>query len=420
VLAVSGGPDSVALLDILAELSPELLLEPVVAHADHGIHERSFEVASEVERLARARYGLETVVGRLSLGPGASETRARIARYRFLRRVQAERGARFLVTAHHADDQVETVLLRLLKGTGTAGLSGIPARGPGGLVRPLLALRREEIMAHVAARGLTYHVDPANSDRRHIRSWLRGELLPLITSRLGEAGTRALLRTAAFAREEALAWDRALDALPALDLKAQGGRVDVARQALREYDKVLAGRVLRAAARRGGMRLLPLQAARVVALAAGEGSGRRLTLGEGLLAEVAFDRLVLRREAEPPATLTAGDSSGEAGFGCFWIRWRPEAAPAVLERRSWSTWLAPGGFEVRCPRPGDRIAPLRGVGRKRVVRVLMEARVPRYERAIWPVVVRGEEVVWLPGACRANRAVPEPGSLAVRIDVEPG
>lgn len=420
VLAVSGGPDSVALLDIMAALAPELGLTLVVAHADHGIREDSARAARDVVDLARQRYALEGVVGELFLGSAAGETRARVARYRFLRRLQAERGARYLVTAHHADDQIETVLLRLFKGTALAGLAGIPQRGPGGLVRPLLRVSRRELRSHVETRGLRFHLDPANTDPRHIRSWLRTTLLPSIVSRLGEAGPEALLRTARFALEEVQAWDHTLDQLPGLDLKTLRGRVNVARDALRGYDNVLAGRVLRAAARRAGMRLLPGDARRVARVAHEGSSGRRLALADGLFAEVAFDRLVIGRPGEAPGALVLEGSRGEAVFGCYRISWRPEPAPGEVPRQGWTTWAPEGELAVRCPEPGDRIRPVRGVGHKRVVRVLMEARVARADRQGFPVFVRDNELIWVPGACRAGAALPEPGSSAVRIDVEPG
>src|SRR2546426_8348585 len=141
LVAVSGGADSVALLDLLHTLAPELGLSLVVAHVDHGIRSDSGAVARAVRELAE-RYELPFEVGELSLGPDATETVARRARYAWLGEVQRRHGARYLVTAHHRDDQVETILLRLLKGSAPAGLAGIPARGRGGLVRPRLPLAR--------------------------------------------------------------------------------------------------------------------------------------------------------------------------------------------------------------------------------------------------------------------------------------
>src|SRR2546427_4482737 len=141
IVAVSGGPDSVALLDLLHAVAAERGLALVVAHADHGMRADSRLVGQAVRELA-TRYRLPFELGELHLGPEATETVARRARYAWLRELQRRRAARYLVTAHHQDDQVETVLLRVLRGSAPAGLAGIPARARGGLFRPLLAFTR--------------------------------------------------------------------------------------------------------------------------------------------------------------------------------------------------------------------------------------------------------------------------------------
>src|SRR5256714_8210584 len=188
VVAVSGGPDSVALLDLLHTLAPELGLSLVVAHADHGIQADSGTVAQAVAALAR-RYGLPFELGELHLGAEATETAARRARYAWLAELQRRHAARYLVTAHHRDDHVETIVLRLLRGSGPAGLAGMPARARGGLGRPLLPFTHRDLVAYIAARGLRVHDDPANRDPRHLRSWIRTVLPPLVSERLG-AGAR--------------------------------------------------------------------------------------------------------------------------------------------------------------------------------------------------------------------------------------
>src|SRR5438067_11095859 len=162
VVAVSGGPDSVALLDLLHTLAPELRLSLVVAHADHGIQADSGTVAQAVAALAR-RYGLPFELGELHLGAEATETAARRARYAWLAERQRRHAARYLVTAHHSDDQVETIVLRLLRGSGPAGLAGLPAAARGGLFRPLLRLRPCALVDYVAARGLALHSDRASA-----------------------------------------------------------------------------------------------------------------------------------------------------------------------------------------------------------------------------------------------------------------
>jgi len=115
--------------------------------------------------------------------------------------------------------------------------------------------------------------------------------------------------------------------------------------------------------------------------------------------------------------VVASSERGSARFGCFWVEWAPEAAPARLPRSDWTTWIAGADWEVRPPRPGDRLVPLGGVGHRPVRRLLMEARVPRSARAGYPVVARGETILWVPGVCRSASALPQPGTPAVRVHV---
>src|SRR6266480_3521904 len=252
IVAVSGGADSVALLDLLHEHGAEFGLTLVVAHADHGIQPGSGDVGTEVRRLAE-QYGLPFELGELRLGADATETAARRARYAWLAEVRRRREARYVVTAHHRDDQVETILLRVLRGSGPAGLAGMPARGRGGLVRPLLPFTRAELAAHVAKSGLPFYDDPANRDPRHLRSWVRVELLPRLAARVGSRVRADILRLGRAAATDRRAWDRALELVPELQLHHAADGFDVARAALCSYDKALSVALLRAAARRAGL-----------------------------------------------------------------------------------------------------------------------------------------------------------------------
>ena len=422
VVAVSGGADSIALLDLLHALAPALGLSLVIAHADHGIASDSRVVGQGVRELA-ARYGLAFELGELELGSGATETAARAARYAWLRDVQRRYEARYLATAHHRDDQIETIVLRLLRGTAPAGLAGIAARARGGLVRPLLPFAKAELVAHAAARGLPVHEDPANADPRHLRSWVRTVLLPLIAGRLGARAGDDVLRAGRAAALERRAWDRALEHLPGLELRVEAHGFDVARAGLARYDPTLSVALLRAAARRVGLVLGVRRAGRLLDLARGS-SGRRLSLGGGWQAEVAFDRIRVSRagarEVEKDLEVVEVGKEkhqGRAEFGEFHVEWSPDAAPERLTRGDWTTWIAGGDWHVRPLRPGDRVVPLGGVGRRQVRRLLMEARVPRGDRAGYPVVARGETILWVPGICRSATDLPEPGTRAVRLDV---
>ena len=420
LLAVSGGADSVALLDLLHGFAPTLGLTLAVAHVDHGIQKQSGNVGTTVRQLA-GKYSLPFELGELDLGPDTTETDARRARYAWLREVQHRRGARYLVTAHHEDDQVETIVLRALRGSAPAGLAGIGARGQGGLIRPLLPFTRRELLEYAAERGLPVHDDPANSDPRHLRSWVRATLLPLLSERLGPRLRSDLLSQGRHAASDRRAWDRILDLVPELALEVEGERFAVAREVLCGYDNALSVALLRAAARRAGLVLGPTRARRLVALAQ-RPSGRRVPLGGGWSAEVAFDRLRVGREAGTGigCALDRVWPSGEHGsarFGEFEITWSLAAAPAQIERATWTTWLDSAAWEVRPPARGDTLVPLGGVGHRPLRRLLMEARVPRSERPGYPVVSRGETILWVPGICRSAEGVPAPGTRAVRVDV---
>ncbi len=422
VVAVSGGADSVALLDLLHALAPACGLELVIAHADHGIAPDSRTVGQSVRALA-ARYGLPFELGELHLGPDANETTARRARYAWLRDVQQRHGARYLVTAHHRGDQLETIILRFLRGSAPAGLAGIAARARGGLVRPLLPFTKAELAAHAAARGLPVHDDPANRDPRHLRSWVRAALLPLIEGRLGARVSDDVLRTGRAAALERRAWDHALEHLPDLELRIGAHGFDVARAGLARYDDRLAVALVRAAARRAGLVLGVRRARRLIDLTR-RPSGRRLSLGGGWWAEVAFDRIRVSRagarEVEKDLEVVEvgkEKQQGRAEFGEFHVAWSPDAAPERLTRGDWTTWIAGGDWQVRPLRPGDRVVPLGGVGRRQVRRLLMEAQVPRGDRAGYPVVARGETILWVPGICRSAADLPQPGTRAVRVDV---
>jgi tRNA(Ile)-lysidine synthase len=418
VLGVSGGADSVALLDLLADTAPAIGLRLVVAHADHGIQPGSGAVAESVRRLA-GRYGLPFELGELRLGPGTSETAARRARYAWLRDVQQRAGARYLVTAHQSDDQTETVLLRVVRGSAPAGLAGIPERGPAGLVRPLLPFSRAELRSYARERGLSFVDDPANEDPRHLRSWVRQALVPLLRRRLGQRVEGDLRRLGRQAAAERRAWDQALELVPELQLRFGEREFTVARGVLARYDAELAGALLRAAARRVGLALGPKRARRILGLARGS-SGRRLELGSRWYAAAQFDRLCVGQSdgrMVGRSVIVCGDR-GSASFGAYRVTWSSDVSPERVGRTAWTTWLVGGGeWEVRPPRPGERLAPLGGVGRRPLRRLLMEARVPRSERSGYPVLARGETILWVPGICRSGVDVPRPGTRAVRVDV---
>jgi tRNA(Ile)-lysidine synthase len=416
LVAVSGGLDSIVLLDLLHR-TEHAGRELVVAHADHGIHAGSASVARSVADFA-AGLGLRCEVERLELGAGAGETSAREARYRWLFALRERLGAALVFTAHHADDQAETVLMRALEGSGPAGLAGIAAvRGV--LIRPLLPFHRRDLARYARERDLPVWVDPANSDPAHLRSWVRCDLLPAVRKRLPEVDDR-LRRLSAQAARERAALEAVLDLLPGLEPRAEEGGISVAAAPLAAYDSALAQTVIMAAARRSGFPMGPGRAARAWRLALSGVSGREVALGGGWRAELAFGRLRVVRPAGGPTggVLALAGRRGEGRWGGWRIAWRPDTAPARQDRSSQTAWFSADGLVVRSWLPGDRVRPLAGAGRRLVVRCFQDARVPRRIRAAWPVLAAPDAVVWIPGVCRSDALLPPAGAEALRVDVE--
>jgi tRNA(Ile)-lysidine synthetase-like protein len=181
VIAVSGGVDSVVLLDILAYQHD---VELVVAHYDHGIRDDSAVERALVADLAKA-YGLSYATEQGKLGSKASEAIARTARYDFLERVRLEHGARAIITAHHQDDLLETMVLNMLRGTGRRGLSSLKSTDM--VVRPLLDMQKSELLRWAKEKGLVWREDCTNSDPVYLRNYVRQNIMPRFASTDREA-----------------------------------------------------------------------------------------------------------------------------------------------------------------------------------------------------------------------------------------
>ena len=415
LVAVSGGGDSVALLELLAGCASVLELSLTVAHVDHGIAATSGAVARDVARLAE-HHGLPFLVTSLELGVDASETAARAGRWSALEEMRLSSAADFIVTAHHFDDQAETVLMRVLRGTGPAGLAGMQAR-TGTILRPLLPFRREELARYLHERGLACWADPANEELHHDRSWIRQRLLPLLHERWPDVAEE-LNRVAMQARQWRGAWDNALSHLSELDLQQERGGISVAGDALAGYSSDMARAVVRALGLRAGVVVSEASAERAVKLAARGQSGSWVPLGGSWRAASAFGRVHITRAEPPPKPVVLQPGAGETRWGEWTFRLARDLAPAKPDRQAMTAWLPPGVVVIRSRQAGDRMQPLGGPGRRTVARLLQEGRVPLERRGFWPLIEFDGAPVWIPGICRSQHAVPDPGTEALRIDAD--
>lgn len=438
LVAVSGGVDSTALLWGMTRLADRLGLEIHAAHLDHGLDPGSGERATAVTRLC-ARLGVPLRTERLDVAGGrrageSPEATARRMRYRYLERERRQLSALWVLTAHHADDQAETVLLRLLYGSGLAGLAGIGERH-GKIVRPLLGLTRRELAEALAATGLRSIEDPTNRDLRVPRNLVRHRLIPALEPRWPSlAGDlQAIARVAGGARRrldgivEAQTEMRVEDGL---EESPDGISVSLDRAALLDLPDVLWPFALARAGRLAGLPYPPSRDARRELKRQLAGSAEvGCDQGDGWRWRSHGTRLRLAPAPSPRAARPfchTFEAPGAVEIPTLGIR-------LGLRRSTRQSWMLRGAADrtglglrlsagetvtVRSRRPGDRLKPLGCTYRRRLKEVLIDRQVPRRRRDRLPLLEVGGRIVWVPGVTVDNDCRLAPGLQVWLAEIE--
>lgn len=428
VVAVSGGPDSTALLHVLHRLSPARNLALHVAHVHHGLRgKEADEDAAFVEKTA-SDLGLPHETICVDVRTRAQQDRsslavaARAARYEALEAVRAKCGASCVATAHTMDDQAETVLMRLIRGTGPAGLAGIPSRR-GTIVRPLLSVHRASLAEYLDAREITFRIDSSNADLRQARNRIRGELLPLLCS-YNPRIVPALARLANMAREEETAFD---EVLSLFDPAGAETAVRLLRE--RPPEAVLRRLVSQQVARETRRFVSPGagEVGRLTSLLVRGKAGDRTPLVAGDWGVRGYDGLLIRSARGGPVRPlpeTPLAVPGETAVPALGIGIKAETERRETERgeggkgeteRGARTHFAvldadriEGPLVVRTRRPGDRISPVGMKGTKKLQDILVDAKIPRDERDRVPIVADARGIVWVVGLRLDRRAAAVP------------
>lgn len=437
VVAFSGGPDSLCLLHLLADLAPRRGWRLLAAHLDHGLRPESAAEVETVRALAAARaVPLRTAradVRALAAACGQGiEAAARQARYGFLAAVAVEAGGAPVAVAHTQDDQAETLLLRLARGAGLTGLTvmrpltllppdvwgapAAPAVLPLRVVRPLLGVSRAAVEAELARRGLTPLYDPSNADLAYRRNRLRHQVLPAwqaidpgVAARLARAAEALAADEEYLVAETERVWQqvaRVTDGAQAADRAVALDRARFLGQPLALQRRLLR----RAAAVRGSG--TPTLAAIDGALAVAAGpTGGMASLAAGSVLVVEAERLWIGSQPAPPAgpwmvpaarlPLAVDGTTALPGAAwtitCCHLPAVACAAPLSGRHAHFMPALAQAAPVLRTWRRGDRIA-LPGLGgHKKLSDFFIDRKVPRAERASVPLVVAGEVVVWVVG-----------------------
>ena len=420
-LAVSGGSDSISLLHLVAPLCREVGIVPVVLNFDHAIPGEHSDVDAAFVRDEAARLGFEffgEVADGIVPGGGKSlEMAAREARQAFYRRAADLYALDAIATGHQADDVAETLLLRLLRGAGAAGLAGLkprsvlPPKAPHGtraltIIRPLLEIRRDELREWLREHGLGWCEDPSNANEAIPRNEVRRSILPALSRRgSGLAETvQQLARSAEILREE----DDYLDDVAAAWLAAVETAEDGLPIARLQTEEPLAmrRRIVRLwlISHLGGDGAGFACVERVLALADGDVAtlpgGRRVTRVAGMLG------ILPEKASLPTPSATILPVPGEVKWGNYSIA-ASSGGPIERSRQRLGVWpavctlsarvLSGKSLAVRGRRQGDRMAPYGIGGTRKLQDIFTDAKEPEAERDSYPVIVCGEEIVWLPG-----------------------
>ena len=418
VVLVSGGRDSVCLLDVLVELAGAARI--AVLHVNFGLRDEEAEGDEAHVRALSVACNVPCTVERAGPVPAAGNLQAwaRALRYDAAERMAAPIGA-LIAVGHTASDQAETILYRLAASPGRRALLGMKER-EGRVVRPLLALTREETAAYCRARGLAWREDTSNAGGRFARGRVRNDLLPAMRA-VHPAAEANLLRSAELLRDES-------DVLDRLVAELLRGRSALPLTDLAGVEPALARLAVVALAEAGGERYVPSAANRLpelYELAAAGGSGS-IDVGDGVRAVVEYG--LLRFECAPapePPTEAVLPVPGAVSFGEWTLtaELRRAAGVAALEHRraDGSTAvldaerLELSALRVRGWRAGDVIRPIGLRGAKSLADLFTDRRLPRARRATTPLLVCGDEIVWVARLATAERVRVTPTTRRVAL-----
>lgn len=443
IVAVSGGADSLSLLNLLNDLKgeKELPFSLHVAHLNHGLRGALAQEDAEFVREEAARLGLPCTVGKVDadlfrkrwrLSP---EDAARRLRYRFLVQLARKCGATGIATGHNRDDQAETVLLNLLRGTGLDGLTGMKFKRSLEeglfLLRPLLETSRHEIFAYCLEKGISPREDETNLENRFQRNKLRLELIPLLEKDYNPRLREGLARLAGLlSLDNNFLEEFAEQRFIKLLLKKKLYCLELNREKLLQEHEAVQNRILRTAV----LKLLGSvpreigykQIRAVLDLCRGNAPHGRLYFSHGMKVYRSYDRLAFSLEEFPlpevlsPLTLEVPGAQeiGEEGFVLYaWLvfpgelKWPPdgekeayldyhrllELAKSGWQERGYTTGDEELKLTIRTRQTGDCFYPLGAPGNKKLKKYFIEQKVPLEERERIPLVVAGKEIVWVVG-----------------------
>jgi len=433
IVAVSGGPDSVALLKALTLIAADYKLSLVVGHLNHGLRGAEADGEEDFVRSLSYRMDVECVSRKVDIAairkPGKSiEEVCRAERYAFLKEVAVDHGAAKIALGHHLQDQAETVMMNLIRGSGAEGLRGMMPVRDGLIIRPLLQVTRKDILVFLEEMGLPFTIDSSNAHDCYLRNRIRHHLLPLLKESYNQRFEENLARTAEIMRldDDYLATE-VEQWLCQWVIPSQDGDKRLPRMEFLKLHAALQQRVMKhllSRTSRSGQGITYQHVQAALALARNSQGSVSLDLPGGVLLKREYQTLIFSSLPDQPDSLTGRRIVGcsnfcypvnipgrvevkEAGLSInFQLTDRPDgalisASGARYAHLDYGVMQPP--LVIRNAIPGDRIQPLGMPGTKKLKALFIDEKVPRAKRRLVPLLADQQSVIWVAGLRISSR-----------------
>ena len=415
VVAVSGGPDSVCLLDIFSKLREEFHIELIVAHLNHGLRGKDSDQDERFVKNLSRKMGIVCHTKKIELyrirNKRSIEEAARDERYTFLFDVLRDTNAKKIATAHHMDDQAETFFINLLRGSGPKGLSGIPERSDDGkIIRPLLGLRRYEILKYLKDLNLLYRVDESNFDKRYLRNAIRHELMPMLL-KIQPQIIEHIHTLSKILKEEDRFLDELISSKMSFSSHEKDKKITVSINEILTLPEALKARAIRILIGRISTlkRLTHIHIENIVRMLHSPNPQKEIHLPDGMVAKKRYNELILEKkkaEHSPPSFIYHIPEDGiyhikEASCMLKFEVSKIDPPLKLKDEDKYTAFISEDKARypliVRNFRKGDKFRPLGLEGTKKIKDLFIDLKIPKEQRYLIPLVIHKNKIIWVCG-----------------------
>jgi len=440
IVGVSGGPDSMCLLHVLLRLRERFSLKLIAAHVNHGLRGKDADddekyVAEFCRRNDVEFRSIKEDIHRISAERNVSdETAGREVRYEFFEKLKSENAADKIAVAHNLNDQAETVMMRIMRGTGLEGLAGIKPVRDGVYIRPLLTCSRAEIEDYCSRNSINPRIDKTNFESIYARNKIRLELLPYIENNFNKDIISVLNRLAQSAKVDSEYLEQETEKKYKKYCKNKESKVIITKEAFLEHEAVLT-RLIRMAFSRvlGNLRNFERMHIYQVIELQGSGTGKKLMLPNGVAAFNNYGDISVYLQGEDEAAPVKADSEFKLGIGVnsieeLGLKVTVEEHPfeeGCCENsefiKCFDASRVCGDITLRFRKPGDKFNPLGMAGSKKLKDIFIDMKVPQDKRDKTPLICFGDHIAWIVGYKTSNRSKADKSTkkiIKIRVERE--